>query len=281
MEMSTIPESERQTVLDGYGLAEMEFEQVFDDIVAIAARMMNTPVAYFSLMEPTENVVKSGHGIDLCRAPRDLAVCNAAVTSDDTVVITDALRDPRWKNHPYVVDDPHLRAYVGNPIRGFGGMVIGTLCVYDVRPRTWHPADLKDLRRLADQIEAHMESRRLLWNSARDPQFMRSALDELSRTAEQQRNVNRRVLHDFRNIIASISANSEYLATCDDPVEREEVMIDIRDACEHGMALVTDVERLNAETDQAVGLLEHDTEVSSSEFDLTSGSHADIESGVS
>jgi len=51
-------------------------------------------------------------------------------------------RDIRFADSPLVVEKPWVRFYAGQPVRGPGGMKVGTLCVLDSKPRKFGERDL-------------------------------------------------------------------------------------------------------------------------------------------
>jgi serine phosphatase RsbU (regulator of sigma subunit) len=70
-----------------------------------------------------------------------------------THVVADALQDPVFAGAPAVCGPPHLRFYAGHPLTGPGGMVVGTLCLFDTHPRTLDPREISVLEELARWTE--------------------------------------------------------------------------------------------------------------------------------
>jgi len=67
------------------------------------------------------------------------------------LVLKDARNDPVFMNHP-VVRGGGVVAYLGIPLIDHDGHAIGTLCVFDDKPRLWgtgHIQVLSDLAQLA------------------------------------------------------------------------------------------------------------------------------------
>ena len=56
------------------------------------------------------------------------------------VVVKDAAADPRFAGQPFVVGAPFLRFYAGAPVF-VAGEAVGTVCVFDVKPRAEVGAD--------------------------------------------------------------------------------------------------------------------------------------------
>lgn len=80
-----------------------------------------------------------------------------------------------------------IRAYAGVPLVGRDGLPLGTLCVFDVRPRTFTDRQLATLADLARMVMLVLEQRRRdgtdglraagVLDEARDPVRLRQALD--------------------------------------------------------------------------------------------------------
>jgi GAF domain-containing protein len=85
--------------------------------------------------------------------PRVTTFCNVTIQSEDGFIVPDALQHPFFNTIPFVIGPPHIRSYAGQPLRGPGGWVVGSLCVMDTRPQEFTHADRRSLRRLADCAE--------------------------------------------------------------------------------------------------------------------------------
>jgi GAF domain-containing protein len=52
-----------------------------------------------------------------------------------------------------------IRFYAGAPLRTSAGLVIGTLCVIDTRPREFPELDCRRLQDMADELMSQIERR--------------------------------------------------------------------------------------------------------------------------
>jgi GAF domain-containing protein len=69
------------------------------------------------------------------------------------LVVEDTVLDPRFAQNPIVLDDPHIRFYAGQPVKGPGGHNVGTLCIMDKVPREFSDEDEETLRDLGEMVE--------------------------------------------------------------------------------------------------------------------------------
>ena len=155
-------EERRLAALRQYAVMDTPAEPEFDDIVAIAAQICNTPMAVISLIDDERTWAKSAVGIDVAAMPREISFCAHVIESRGTFIVGDTLDDPRFADSPLVRGDLGLRFYAAAPIETPDGLAIGALCVFDRVPRSLGPEQQKALHALARQITTMLELRRAL-----------------------------------------------------------------------------------------------------------------------
>jgi PAS domain S-box-containing protein len=153
-------EDARLDALRRYRILGTPPEQAFDDLTRLAAHLCGTPMALVSLVDEHRQWLKSRLGVTLAESPRELSFCAHAILEPDLVVVPDTRADPRFADHPYVVDEPGIRFYAGMPLRTADGHALGTLCVFDSTPRELTPEQQHGLRVLGRQVMAQIELRR-------------------------------------------------------------------------------------------------------------------------
>ncbi|MEI6159188.1 MAG: ATP-binding protein, partial [Roseococcus sp.] len=147
--------------LHRYRLLDTPPEARFDDIVALAARLLGTPIALLTLIDEKRQWFKAKVGLDLQETPRDQAFCDHAIGQRETLVIPDATQDPRFAANPLVTDGPGIRFYAGAPLITPDGHALGTVCVIDVKERRDFGAEeCAALEALARLVVDHLELRR-------------------------------------------------------------------------------------------------------------------------
>lgn len=148
-------EAERLAALWNLGILDTEPEARFDRYTEVACSTFDVPIALVSLVDADRQWFKSHHGIDITETHRDLSMCAHAILEDDVFVITDALRDERFADNPYVARGPRLRFYAGVPLTA-DDQTVGTLCIMDHRPRLLNEPQLERLRELGRMVEAEL-----------------------------------------------------------------------------------------------------------------------------
>ena len=157
-------DASRLAALDGHDILDTPPEEGFDDIVRLAGRLCDAPVALVSLVAADRQWFKARVGFPGCGTALNGSVCAYALAEPDLLVIPDLTQDPRTRDNPLVTDAPRIRFYAGAPLRTGEGHALGSLCVIDERPRPGGltEAQADDLRALARSVMNLMEARRLL-----------------------------------------------------------------------------------------------------------------------
>jgi len=160
-------ERERIAALRAYGVLHTAPESDYDDLVALAARICDTPTALISLVAEDEQWFKARVGLDACSTSRDVSFCDHAMRGETVMVVTDATADPRFADNALVTGPPHIRFYAGAPLVTPDGHPLGSLCVIDSKVRPDGLTDLQEqaLGVLARQVMTLMELRRSRSNS--------------------------------------------------------------------------------------------------------------------
>jgi predicted PurR-regulated permease PerM len=158
MTAPSIPTNEaaRLEALHSSGLLEARSGGHLDRIASRIAEAFETPIALVTLVDESCQLRKGAVGLpdDLNvsrQAARETSICGHVVADNETLVIEDTARDPRFANNPFL-QEHKIRFYAGAPLRTAQGYVIGSLCVIDTRPRKLNRRDVKFLEMIADDL---------------------------------------------------------------------------------------------------------------------------------
>ena len=224
-------EQERLEALVRYGILDTARDEAFDRITALAADLLQVPIALITLVDQNRQWFKSAHGLAATATPREGGFCAYTVTCEAPAIITDASADSRFATHPMVVGDPHIRLYAGAPLVTHDGYVLGTLCVIDSEVRVFEDRQLQLLTTLAalvmDQIETRYWAHLLSQEEARRMQrelelsASRAAAAELRQLSIRSADLDRAKMsflntasHELRTPLTIISG---YLEMLDEP----------------------------------------------------------------
>jgi diguanylate cyclase (GGDEF)-like protein len=125
-------------------------EERFERITRLARRALNVPVAAITCLNGERQWFKSVAGWAVTELPATHSLCPLTVEGNRICVIPDTTADPRTIDHPLVIRRPHFRFYAGYPLQESSGMAVGTLCVFDTKPREFSEEQLCSLHDLGE-----------------------------------------------------------------------------------------------------------------------------------
>lgn len=167
-------EGQRLAVLAKYEILDTPPDGAFDRIAAMAARMLDTPLATVSIVDADRIWFKATHGLDgVEQIGRDPGLCASAIYQDDPYVVNDALTDPRTAENPLVHGELGIRFYAAAPIITKDGYRLGTVNVLDTKIREIAPADIATLEDLAGVVADQLELRLSALTTLRQERMMR------------------------------------------------------------------------------------------------------------
>jgi PAS domain S-box-containing protein len=146
----------RLAALAQTGLAGGEPSPLLDRLTGMAARALDAPIAFFSLLDERRQCFVSARGFpDALResgeTPVDDSICQHVVASGEPLVVGDTALG-MLRDNPLVLEHG-IRAYAGFPVRVGDGHVVGSFSVCDVQPRQWSAEGLALLGELAGLAE--------------------------------------------------------------------------------------------------------------------------------
>lgn len=148
---AALTSAERLNVLRAVVPDMAEPDADFRDLADTAAGLFDAPVALVTLVDAEHQWFKAASGIAETQAPSADSFCvhTIAEAPDGALVVADATADLRFSDQPRVTGAPFLRFYAGVPLI-IDGQAVGTICVFDVKPRTdLDPALIVQLQRLS------------------------------------------------------------------------------------------------------------------------------------
>lgn len=177
--------SGRLSALVRQGILDTPRDPAFDEIVSLAARLCDVPVALVSFVAEDRQWFKARVGLDVAETPISQSICAHAMWNDGIFEVEDLLLDARTRDNTLVTQEPFFRFYAGAPLTDAAGYPLGALCVLDHRPRR-----LDDTQRDALLLLARLVMRQL----------------DLSRALEREDVLRREIDHRVKNSFQSVAA---------------------------------------------------------------------------
>jgi GAF domain-containing protein len=148
-----VPDNEdaRLAALDRYAAEPAELGASADRLAELSTELFGVHAAAVGLIDEHEQRFLGSHGITVGPVPREETVCTYAILDPEVTVIEDVREDPRFdRNEGLEASD--ITFYASAPIRSPEGLPIGTFCVYDDEPRSFHRRERELLGLLAAEV---------------------------------------------------------------------------------------------------------------------------------
>jgi PAS domain S-box-containing protein len=131
-----------------------------DRLAELAARLLETASAQINLLgDELFTAGAAGAAADSVgtTCPLEDSFCAvAAVSEEPAFAVPDTTLDGRF-THLDQVGAGDIGAYLGTPLVADDGLVVGALCVFDPKPRTWTDGDVATLRQLAASVVTELQ----------------------------------------------------------------------------------------------------------------------------
>ena len=199
MQSPKLPTNERQRldILSEYQLLDTLPEEDYDNITSLVATICDAPVSLITMLDKERNFFKSHHGVPFRESPRDISFCGHAILGDGPIfIIQDARLDERFTDNP-LIEGANAIFYAGVPLVNPEGYALGTLCVFDHKPRILTDSQKNALITLGKQVVNSLELRRQNLK-------LQTAKDELTLHNIQLKKFASHVSHDLKSPLANI-----------------------------------------------------------------------------
>ena len=159
-----VPDSEgsRLAALRSYNLDSDELRSSLDRITNLAASHFEVDIASINIIDEhsQEFLACYGDARDWETMDRENSICTFTILEDEHVMAVEDVREyPRFASRSGGLIDLGIQSYLGANLVTPSGLVIGSLCVYDDKTRTFSANDKAYLRELAalamEQIILH------------------------------------------------------------------------------------------------------------------------------
>jgi GAF domain-containing protein len=154
-EIDVLANLDRVRAVYATGLMDTEPRPEIEALARKAAEALDAPIGLMTLIDADRQYFAGRFDADAepgssRETPLDVSYCKYVVARKAPLEITDAQRDPLVRDNPGTVASG-VRSYLGVPLKGEDGSVLGSFCVVDRKTREWTSEDLHDLEGFADQ----------------------------------------------------------------------------------------------------------------------------------
>jgi len=161
IEAQAVNEMMRLNMLESFQKPDADLSSSMQSITRLAMKLLDVPSAMVVLVGKEDLIPLSRTGVPVPDVPRQDSFCTEAIKGDGLLVVANAVEDDRFSKTELV--KAGIRFYAGAPVTVDGHLNVGTLCVFDTRPRDLSETDvsgMEDLAELASEVlEAHRARR--------------------------------------------------------------------------------------------------------------------------
>jgi len=165
-ELPADAERARLAALSEYDLYDIALDDALQGIAQVALTTCDALTSLVTFVDSDLQWVRAGSGgavgsfLD-ARGPRHLALCDRTIRGREVLVVPDTEADPDFLVSRHVAWQVGMRFYAGAPLVTGEGRSIGTLCVFDRRPRDLSERQRRSLAVLAAETVALLDAHRV------------------------------------------------------------------------------------------------------------------------
>lgn len=192
-------EKQRLNALYSFHILDTEDESHFDQILKLVANRFSVPMCFINLVDEDRFWFKACYGVvvkELCRFP---GFCETTLQQKSFYEIPNALKEPAVSFTDWVRGEAQVRYYAGVPLLTVDNFAIGTLCMFDCKPRKFDQNDIDDLEAFAVMVMQLIEL-----NKLKERQLRKRNLESVGR-------ITGGVAHDFNNQLSGITSALDLL----------------------------------------------------------------------
>jgi PAS domain S-box-containing protein len=153
-------EDERLQALHTYDILDTFPEAEYDAITRLASYICQSPFALISFIDNKRQWYKSAVGLPLSETPRAETFCQYTLLGDEIVEVPDASLHDVFQDSDHVKGGLGVRFYASAPLVDPNGYRLGTLCVFDQKPKTLDASQRDALQTLAGEVISHLTLRK-------------------------------------------------------------------------------------------------------------------------
>lgn len=168
-------EESRLAALHRYALLDTPREDVFDDLVKMAAFYFDVSSSALSLIDRDRIWFKASLGLDQDEISRSSGLCATTIEHAGIHHLADARLDEAASRLPLVAREDGIRFYAGHALETHDGYRIGSICVMSPSVRELSEADREFLSALARLATGEIERR-----------YAQNKLTELNRDLDER-----------------------------------------------------------------------------------------------
>lgn len=160
--IDTMPPNEEQRLLNlnKYKILYTTSEPIFDQLAAVAATMLNVPVAMINFVDRHKVWTKADqNGQSGLEIERHSCLCALAILQGGVTIFEDVTKETHLISSPPIAGEFGLKFYAAAPITTPEGFNVGCVCINDRIARTFSCSEQRKLEWIADMVSIELYKR--------------------------------------------------------------------------------------------------------------------------
>lgn len=161
--IAPLPKNEAERLADLRSYRILDTDQAddrFDLFTRLGTWIFDAPLCAINIVDDERTFFKSLVGMKSYTPCRSTSLCGHAVANGrDVMIVEDLATDLRFSDHP-LLTDKGVRFYAGALLRSLKGNVLGTICIADMKTRSFSSVDTMKLADLAKGVGSILELHR-------------------------------------------------------------------------------------------------------------------------
>lgn len=151
-------EAKRLAALEMLKADDADRDDILQKFTLLASELLGIPGSFVSVLDDENQFIKASCNFDLKQTSLQHAFCRHTLALGKVLVCHDTHLDSRFSQHPLTLGEPFIRFYVGAPLRNRDGIIIGTLCVTDIKPQAFSAEQIRLLELLASLVIGYLDA---------------------------------------------------------------------------------------------------------------------------
>ena len=156
-----LADPERLAALEATGLLDSLPQRSFDRFTYLLSKVLDVPISLVSLVDDKRQFFKSTVGTELRETPLSHSYCKYVVVDQEPLVVPDARENSDLRNNGALLEMGAI-AYLGVPLLGPNGHVLGSLCAIDKKVRHWTDEELELVQELSEIVMSEIAAEQRL-----------------------------------------------------------------------------------------------------------------------
>ena len=144
------------------GIIGQDLSSQFEIFGEVAKMITGAELSMVNILDGENQFTIGGSGIPidpLIKMPQKMSMCQFALASSEPFIIPDLSQDDRFADSHATKPPINAAAYAGFPLNTSEGVVLGTLCVFHMRPTKLNVEQIRKTSQLAKTITDYIQLR--------------------------------------------------------------------------------------------------------------------------